>query len=67
MFNRFSKCALMFLFQLDEISNYLDKYVNIVIGTFILDRTFVEMEVLKLIYAAVALFGIHILKPYYFC
>ena len=57
----------MFLFQLDEISNYLDKYVNIVIGTFILDRTFVEMEVLKLIYAAIALFGIHILKPYYFC
>ena len=65
-FNRLSECALMLLFHLDDISNYLGKYVNIVNGISILDRTFVEMEVLKPIYAAIALLGIHILKPYYF-
>ena len=63
-FNRLSECALALLFDLDDISNFLDKYINIVYGTSILDRTFVEMEVLKPIYAAIALLGIHILKRY---
>ena len=64
--SRLSECALMLLFHLDDISNYLDKFVNIVNGISILDRTFVEMEILKPTYVAIALLGIHILKPYQF-
>ena len=63
-FNRLSECALTLLFHLDVISNYLGKYVNIVNGVSILDRPFVEMEVLKRIYSEIALLGSHMLKPY---
>ena len=52
-FNRLSECALTLLYHLDDIGNYLDKYTNIVNGISILDRAFVEMEVLKPIYAAI--------------
>ena len=54
------------MFHLDDVSNYLHKYVNIVNIISILDRTFTEVEVLKPIYAAIAHLGIHIWKPYYF-
>ena len=62
-FDRLIKCALTLLFHFDDISNYLDKYVNIVEEISILNRTFVETKVLKLIYAATVLHGIHILIP----
>ena len=63
-FNRLSECALTILYHLDNIGNYLDKFRSIVNGISILDRTFADMEVLKPIYAALALLGVHILKPY---
>ena len=54
------------MYHLDDIGNYLDKYTNIVNGISILDCAFVDMAVLKPIYAAVALPGIHVLKPYHY-
>ena len=65
-FNRLSECALAILYHLDDIGNYLDKFRCIVNGISILDRTFADMEVLKPIYAAPALLGVHILKPYHY-
>ena len=64
-FNRLSDCALRTLHHIDDIDKYLEQYMNIINGISILDRSFVVMEVLKPIYAAIALLGIHILKPYH--
>ena len=64
--NRLSECALTLLYHLDDISKYLEKFTNIVNDMSILDRTFTDMEVLKPIYAALGLLGIHILKPYHY-
>ena len=62
-FNRISECAIALLYHLDDIGKYLGKFTNIVNGMSILDRTFADMEILKPIYAALGLLGIHILKP----
>ena len=48
---------------MDDIYRYLEKFENVINGITILDQSFLEMEVLKHIYAAIALVGIHILKP----
>ena len=48
---------------MDDIGSYLEQYCNIINGISILDCSFIEMEVLKPIYAAIAFVGIHILKP----
>ena len=65
-FNRLSEYALTILYHLDDIGNYLDKFRSIVNGISMLDRTFADMEVLKPIYAVLALLGVHILKPYHY-
>ena len=49
---------------MDDIANYLDKYRNVVNGISILDRSFVEMPILKPIFCALALVSIHISKPF---
>ena len=64
-FNRLNDCAVAILYHMDDIANYLDQFSNIINGITILDRSFLEMEVLKPIYAAISLVGIHILKPFH--
>ena len=58
-FNRLNDGALSVLYHMDDISGYLDRYDNIINGLSILDHSFLEMEVLKPMYAAIALVGIH--------
>jgi len=53
------------LYHIDDIAQYLDRYKNGINGITILDRGFIEMEVLKPIYAAFTIVGIHVLKPYH--
>ena len=59
-FNCLFVCCKGLTHHLDDIAGYLDKYRNIVSGITILDRSFVEMPILKPIFCAVALIGIHI-------
>ena len=63
-FNRLQDCCLSLLYHLDEIADYLTKYTNIVNGITVLDRSFVEMEILKPIFAAISLLGVHITRPF---
>ena len=64
-FNRLFDCALSVLYHLDDISEYLDKFSSIVNGITILDRSFVEMEILKPILTAISLLGIHVTRPFH--
>ena len=64
-FNCLNDCAVSILYHIDDIAQYLDRYKNVINGITILDRSFIEMEVLKPIYTAIAIVGIHILKPYH--
>ena len=64
-FNRLQDCALSVLHHLQDINDYLDKYPNITNGVAILDRTFVEMDILKPILATIGLLGIHITRPFH--
>lgn len=64
-FNRLNDCALSVLYHMDDIASYLDQFSSIINGITVLDRSFLEMEVLKPIYAAISLVGIHILKPFH--
>lgn len=63
-FNRIFECCESLVYHVDDIANYLDRYRNIVNGISILDRSFVEMPILKPIFSAVSLIGIHITKPF---
>ena len=56
-FNRLGDCALALLYHLDDIAAYLEKFSSIVNGITVLDRSFVDMEILKPIFAAIALLG----------
>ena len=49
---------------MEDISEYLLKYPNITNGIAILDRSFVEMQILKPILATITLLGIHITQPF---
>ena len=64
-FNRLSDYSLTLLYHLDDIANYLDKFSNIVNGITIIDRSFVEMDILKPIFAAISLLGIHFTRPFH--
>ena len=64
-FNRLNDCALAILYHMDDIANYLEQFSNIINGISILDRSFLETEVLKPIYAAISIVGLHILKPFH--
>ena len=64
-FNRLNDCCLTILYHLDDIASYLEKFNNITNGIAILDRGFVEMEILKPIFAAIALLGVHVTRPFH--
>ena len=64
-FNRVGDAAMTLLYHFDDISQFLDKHSSILNDIAILDRDFLEMEVLKPIYAAVALIGVHITRPFH--
>ena len=49
---------------LDDIKLYLDKFSNILNNIAILDRSFLDMELLKPIFCATALIGLHFTGPY---
>ena len=63
-FNRLFQCCMVLVHLIDDIALYLDVYQNIVNGISILDRSFVEMTLLKPVFCAVALIGIHITLPF---
>ena len=63
-FNRLFQCCMVLVYHIDDIASYLDTYRNVVNGISILDRTFVEMTLLKPVFCAVALIGIHITIPF---
>ena len=48
------------LYHMDDIANYLDRFSTMINGITILDHSFLEMEALKPIYAAIGLAGLHI-------
>ena len=56
-FNRLNDCTVAILYHMDDIANYLDQFSNIINGMIILDRSFLEIKVLKPIYAAILLVG----------
>ena len=62
-FNRLNGYALGNLCHIDDIAQYLEQY-TVINGISILDRSLTEIEVVNLIYAAITLVGIHILKPF---
>jgi len=64
-FNRLNDCALTLLYHLDDIAAYLEKYQSVINGISILDRTFVDMDILKPIFNAIALIGIHVSRPFH--
>ena len=53
-------CALTVLYHMDHITNYLDQFSNVINGITVFDHGFLEMEVLKPIYTAISLVGLHI-------
>ena len=57
-------CCINILHHLDDIKLYLETYSNILNGVAILDRTFLDMEMLKPIFCSAALIGIHITRPF---
>ena len=63
-FNRIFECCLCILHHLDDVKLYLDMYQNILNGVVILDRTFLDTELLKPIFYATALIGIHFTSPF---
>ena len=64
-FNRLNNSCLTILYHLDDIARYLEKYSSITNGISILDRSFIDIEILKPIFAAISLLGIHILWPFH--
>ena len=63
-FNRVSDCCTNILYHLDDISRFLDIHKGIVNGLAVLDRTFIDMEVLKSLFCASSLIGIHFANPF---
>ena len=55
---------MILLHHIDDISSNLDTNRNIVNGISMLDRSFVEMSLLKPIFCAAALIGIYITIPF---
>ena len=58
-FNRVFDCCANILFHLDNIGLYLDTYSNILNGIAILDRRFLDMQMLEPIFCLAALVNIH--------
>ena len=64
-FNRLQDCCLFLLYYLEDVSRYLSENTSILNDIGILDRGFIEMELLKPIYASIALTGLHVTKPFH--
>ena len=62
-FNRIFDCVIALLYHLDDIKAYLEKFQNIINGVSILNRAFLDMELLKPIFCATSLIGIHVTTP----
>ena len=60
-FNRLFDCCLSVLYHFEDIKSYLDTFSNIINGIAILDRSFLDMELLQPIFCAV---GVHFTRPY---
>ena len=65
-FNRLNDCCLSIIYHLDDIASYLEKFTSVNNGITILDRSFIDMEVLKPIFAAVSLMGVQITRPFHY-
>ena len=63
-FNRLSDCCLSLAYHLEDITKFLEKFQNVTNGIAILDRSFVEMEILMPIYCTVALLGHHFTRHF---
>ena len=70
-FNRLKDCSLSLMYHLDDTADYLNANSTIINDIAILDRSFIEMELLKPIYGAIAWVAHHqtilylsILAPY---
>ena len=62
-FNRIFDCSAAILHHLDDIKNYLDQNQHVLNAISIIDRGFLDMEILKPIFCATALMGMHITGP----
>ena len=63
-FNRLMDCSLTALYHLDDIKQFLEKHSHVMNDMAILDRSFLEMDILKPIFCATSLIGIHITRPF---
>ena len=64
-FCHFQECYLSLLYHLDDLAEYLSENTNIINDVVILDRSFLEMELIKPICAAISLLCLHITKPFH--
>ena len=64
-FNCLAECAMTALYHIDDIADYLEEYEHIFNRITIMDPSFVQMMVLKPIYTAISMLGIHILKLFH--
>ena len=64
-FNCLQDCCLSLMYHLDEIADYLNANSTIINDIDILDRSFIEMELLKPIYVAIGLLGLHITRLFH--
>ena len=64
-FNRLMDCSTALLYHFDDIASYLDKFTSIKNSITVLDRSFLDMDILKPIFAAISLIGLHITRPFH--
>ena len=46
-FNRLMDCSLALLYHFDDVASYLDKFTSISNGITVLDRSFLDMDILN--------------------
>ena len=64
-FNRLFECCCSLVYYFEDITSYLETYQSVINGITILDRSFTDMPLLKVIFAATSLIGIHLSGPFY--
>ena len=64
-FNRLPDCWIRLLYLIDDIGCYLKKFPDILNNVAITDRDFVNIEVFKPIFSAIALLELHITGPFH--
>ena len=62
LFNVINDCALTASYHMDDNTNYLDRFSNVINGVTVLGHGILEMEVVTSIYTAISLVGLHILQ-----